>query len=204
MNYSEKLKTILKGSHWTQEQLAAKIGVSFATVNNWIHGRVKPQKLQMAAIDRLYLAQDVTNEPEPIYITLVNADEAKVGDYVKLSKDRENEYDDEAIRAEIMDLLSGEVIRGDSEGVTIEEAEIMDDDDFDVWSARMEEMAWRAMPFKMMHVANSVATVARGTRSAGRIYDNFDTAAKAQVVFKFNNHSAIARVVSWVAQEIIN
>lgn len=199
MIYSDKLKMILRDSHWTQEQLAAKLGVSFATVNNWIHGRTKPQRSQIMAIERLYLAQDLTNEPEPIYITLVNADEVKVGDYVKLTKDSDNEYDDEAIRAEAMDLLSGEVIRNGGDGEVLEDVEIVDDDDFDAWSAQMEEMAWRAMPYHEMHVANSVATVARGTRSAGRIYDNFDTAAKAQVVFKFKNHSAIARIVSWVA-----
>lgn len=196
MIYSDKLKIILRDSRWTQEQLAAKMGVSFATVNNWIHGRTRPQKSQMAAIDRLYLAQDLTNEPEPVYITLVNADEVKVGDYVKLTKDSDNEYDDEAIRAEVMDLVTGKVIKENT--VEAEELdELGDEDDFVVWSERVEEMGWRPGPYREMHVANSVATVARGTRSAGRIYDNFDLAAKAQVVFKFKNHSAIARVVSW-------
>ena len=107
------------------------------------------------------MAQDVTREPEPVYVTLLNAVGVDVGDYVMFSKDCENELDDEAIVAKKIDVLTEEVL---DERVTM--------------------------------VANSVETVIRGTRSAGRIYDKFETRARAQVVFKVQD-SAIARVVSW-------
>ena len=99
MKYSRMLKEILTESHWTQEQLATKLGVSFATVNSWINGRTKPQKSLMPDIERLYLAQDLTREPEPVYVTLVNVEDVRVGDYVILEKDYDNKYDDEAIMA---------------------------------------------------------------------------------------------------------
>ena len=95
MKYSRMLKEILTESHWTQEQLATKLGVSFATVNSWINGRTKPQKSLMPDIERLYLAQDLTREPEPVYVTLVNVEDVRVGDYVILEKDYDNKYDDD-------------------------------------------------------------------------------------------------------------
>lgn len=161
MNYQKMLKEVLKASGWTQEQLAAKLGVSFATVNSWLNGRTKPQKCLTEDIQRLYLAQDVTREPEPVYVTLVDASGVDVGDYVILKKDYGNKADDEAILAQKIDVLSGEVI---------------------------DE--------KTMTVANSVETVVRGTRSAGRIYDKFETKALAQVMFKMGE-SVVVRVVRW-------
>ena len=161
MEYRRMLKEVLKTSGWTQEQLAAKLGVSFATVNSWLNGRTNPQKCLTEDIQRLYLAQDVTREPEPVYITLTDATGVDVGDYVALEKDYGNEADDEAILAQKIDVLSGEVL---------------------------DE--------KIITVANSVETVVRGTRSAGRIYDKFDTRARAQVMFRMAD-SAIARVIKW-------
>ena len=155
------LKEILKSSGWTQEQLAAKLGVSFATVNSWLNGRTQPQKCLTGDIRKLYLAQDVTREPEPVYVTLLNAVSVDVGDYVVLSKDHENELDDEAIVAKKINVLTDEVL---------------------------DE--------RVMLVANSVETVIRGTKSAGRIYDKFDNYARAQVVFKVQDN-VIARVVKW-------
>lgn len=161
MEYRRILKEILKSSGWTQEQLAAKLGVSFATVNSWINGRTKPQKSLTGDIRKLYLAQDVTREPEPVYITLLDAINVDVGDYVVLTKDCKNRLDGEAIVARKMDVLTNDVL-GE----------------------------------QVMSVANSVETVIMGTRSAGRIYDKFETKARAQVNFKMQD-IAIARVVRW-------
>ena len=47
-----------------------------------------------------------------------------------------------------------------------------------------------------MYVANSINTVVRGTKSAGRIYDKFERTARARVLFIFHK-TAIARVVEW-------
>lgn len=44
------------------------------------------------------------------------------------------------------------------------------------------------------YVANSVHTVARGSKSAGRIYDTFESSCKAEVCF-ITGHSVIAKVM---------
>ena len=188
MTYSEMLREIVKSSHWTQEQLAAKLGVSFATVNSWLNGRTKPQKSLVADIEQLYLAQDITREPEPIYVTLVNADDVKVGDYVVLEKDFENEYDDEAIVAYPLGEEMPVLIENDYEESKWEDRV----EAIKVYMGESQSVGY----YRPMHVANSVNTVVRGTRSAGRIYDKFDEKARAQVVFIYK-HSAIARVVEW-------
>ena len=189
MTHLNMLKQILKDSHWTQEQLAMKLGVSFATVNSWMNGRTKPQKSLMADIEKLYLAQDMTREAEPIYVTLVNVDEVKVGDYVVLEKDYDNEYDDEAIMAYPID----------------EEMPIVVENDYSTeedWREKVEAIrvymgeSQSAGYYRPMHVANSVNTVVRGTRSAGRIYDKFEDKARARVVFVVKK-SAIARIMEW-------
>lgn len=205
MEYSRMLKEIIRSSHWTQEQLAAKLGVSFATVNAWINGRTKPQKSLMPDIRRLYMAQDVTNEAEPVYITLVNTDGVRVGDYVLLKKDTDNGFDDEAIEARIMD--GDELVRGTkTEDGGKEEDELAEKTIEKIaeidWAQKAQELQVYAGILEIdgyerpMHVANSVSTVVRGTRSAGRIYDKFDLTARAQVVFVWKN-SAIARITSW-------
>ncbi|MDR3331683.1 MAG: HIRAN domain-containing protein [Synergistaceae bacterium] len=65
----------------------------------------------------------------------------KVGQIIKLRKDYENQYDDEAIEAQL-----------ESVG-------------------------------KIGYVANSTYTVARGTKSAGRIYDSFKDECRANIRF---------------------
>ncbi|MFC1613630.1 Fic family protein [Patescibacteria group bacterium] len=53
MNISEKLKIISKLSDLTQEKLAQKLNVSFATLNSWINGKSKPHKSKIERIDKL-------------------------------------------------------------------------------------------------------------------------------------------------------
>jgi Fic family protein len=55
MNYLQQLQSILKASEWSQEQLAQKLGVSFATVNAWLRERSEPRKNALLNIERLYL-----------------------------------------------------------------------------------------------------------------------------------------------------
>ncbi|MCK5319930.1 Fic family protein [Candidatus Parcubacteria bacterium] len=55
MNVSEKLKIIKRLSGLTQENLAKKLGVSFATLNSWINGKSKPRKSKLESIDKLLL-----------------------------------------------------------------------------------------------------------------------------------------------------
>ncbi len=152
------LKGIMKTSGWTQEQVAVKLGVSYPTMNAWVNGKSKPRQAMLERIRRLYLAQDITDEIEPIFVTLVNVPKwLKVDDVVILEKDYDNSYDDEAISA------------------------AMKSDDGEVCSSS---------------VANSADVVVRGTSSAGRIYDKFESRARARVLFIFHK-TAIARVVEW-------
>ncbi len=50
---SDQLLRIRSARGWSQEELAAQLNVSFATVNRWEGGKSKPQRRQQAAIDRL-------------------------------------------------------------------------------------------------------------------------------------------------------
>ena len=98
------LKGIMKTSGWTQEQVAMKLRVSYPTMNGWVNGKSRPRRAMMEKIRRLYLAQDITDDVEPTYVTLVNVPRwLKVGDMLILEKDYDNSYDDEAISAVIME-----------------------------------------------------------------------------------------------------
>jgi Fic family protein/DNA-binding XRE family transcriptional regulator len=55
MKYISQLKSILKASGWSQEVLAGKLGVSFATLNAWINGRAAPRKKALANIELLFI-----------------------------------------------------------------------------------------------------------------------------------------------------
>ncbi|TSC92513.1 MAG: Filamentation induced by cAMP protein Fic [Candidatus Berkelbacteria bacterium Licking1014_7] len=54
MTYSQKLQLILQLSGLTQEKLAAKIVVSFATLNSWLNKRSEPRAKAQEKIDDLY------------------------------------------------------------------------------------------------------------------------------------------------------
>ncbi|MFH1284114.1 MAG: Fic family protein [Candidatus Peregrinibacteria bacterium] len=54
MTISEKLKIIKSLSGATQEQLAQKFNVSFATINSWINGKSTPHPKAQTIIDELY------------------------------------------------------------------------------------------------------------------------------------------------------
>lgn len=83
-----------------------------------------------------------------------------VGQRLKLTKDYENNYDDEAIMVEL-----------ESVG-------------------------------KVGYVANSTYTVAKGTRSAGRIYDTFDESIYCQVAFIVKD-TVIAKIIDFPVNDQI-
>lgn len=81
------LKGIMKTSGWTQEQVAEKLDVSFQTMNAWINGRTKPRRAMIEKIRKLYLAQDVTRDTEPTYVTIIDrGDCLEVGDALLFEK----------------------------------------------------------------------------------------------------------------------
>ncbi len=219
------LKGIMKMSGWTQEQVAIKLGVSYPTMNAWVNGKSKPRQAMMNKIQRLYLAQDITDDVEPTYVTLVNVPRRlKVDDMVILEKDPSNDYDDEAIMAVMMDdnedewlgddIASGDGgVSGTSEhndvGAVDDNANqsensdgLGDDEDDGPFGGRVAPIGvgdiskTYCLVDDFMYVANSISTVVRGTNSAGRIYDKFERAARARVLFIFHK-VAIARVVEW-------
>lgn len=99
-------------------------------------------------------------DKKQIFITVLDRDETlSVGDILCLKKEIDSAYDDEAIIAYRVEAETLEEI--DAE--TLKDITMLPEDD--------------------LYVANSVRTVARGTYSAGRIYDKFDEKAFAKVIF---------------------
>ena len=52
-NYAEKLQKILSASGWSQEALANKLEVSFATLNSWVNNKSEPRDKAKIKIDLL-------------------------------------------------------------------------------------------------------------------------------------------------------
>jgi putative transcriptional regulator len=50
---SKMIRTLRTAGNLTQEQLAAKIGVTVSTVNRWENGKSEPSPLAMLRIERL-------------------------------------------------------------------------------------------------------------------------------------------------------
>lgn len=190
------LKGIMKTSGWTQEQVAMKLGVSYPTMNAWVNGKSKPRRATLDRIQRLYLAQDITKDAEPTFVTLVNVPRwLKVGDTVIMEKDFNNSYDDEAISAMILE--ADEDWNGEPEvREDLSDEENDNSEAIKVWDNKVLDCP----EVDFMYVANSINTVVRGTYSAGRIYDKFEQRARARVVFIFHK-TAIARVVEWNYEE---
>lgn len=53
-NYGQKLQRILKASGWSQETLASRLNVSFATLNSWVNEKSEPRATAKEKIDLIY------------------------------------------------------------------------------------------------------------------------------------------------------
>ncbi len=53
-NYISLLEQLLSTQGWTQPQLAARLGVTFAALNRWLQGHATPQPSRITAIEALY------------------------------------------------------------------------------------------------------------------------------------------------------
>lgn len=60
----KQIKLLRKALGLTQVQFAAKIGVSFATVNRWEMGRTKPSPLAIREMERIQ-DENRTNQNQP-------------------------------------------------------------------------------------------------------------------------------------------
>jgi len=52
MELIKKLETYRLENKLSQQALAVKLGVSFSTVNRWINGKAKPNKIQSYHIEK--------------------------------------------------------------------------------------------------------------------------------------------------------
>lgn len=55
MNYHSQLRSIQKNTKWSQEQLAVRLKVSFATLNSWLNNRSIPRQKAQHKIEKLYI-----------------------------------------------------------------------------------------------------------------------------------------------------
>jgi len=55
MNIVQKLEIYRLEHRISQEELAKKLGVAFSTVNRWLNGKSKPNKIQTYHIQKLFL-----------------------------------------------------------------------------------------------------------------------------------------------------
>lgn len=53
MDLIKKLETYRLENKIPQEELAQKLGVAFSTVNRWLNGKAKPNKIQSYHIEKL-------------------------------------------------------------------------------------------------------------------------------------------------------
>lgn len=53
INVIEKLETYRLENKISQENLAIKLGVAFSTINRWLNGKTKPNKIQNYHIEKL-------------------------------------------------------------------------------------------------------------------------------------------------------
>ncbi len=62
--FAKRILALRNALNISQEQLAAKLNVSFATVNRWESGNVKPQKAQLMAVQQLMEAAGIAENQE--------------------------------------------------------------------------------------------------------------------------------------------
>jgi type I restriction enzyme M protein len=60
--FPSKVQRLRQHFGLSQEELAARLGVSFATVNRWEAGKSKPQRVQLAAFEKLWLEAGLDDE----------------------------------------------------------------------------------------------------------------------------------------------
>lgn len=62
MDFAEKVKFVRTKLNLSQEKLAHKLGVSFATINRWENGSYNPSRLARKAFDNFCVENEITEE----------------------------------------------------------------------------------------------------------------------------------------------
>lgn len=57
--FSQRVIALRRRAGWKQETMAAKLGVSFATVNRWENGWHEPHRPMMTSLTRLFVRYGV-------------------------------------------------------------------------------------------------------------------------------------------------
>lgn len=53
-NYIKQIQVLLKQEGWSQQELASRLGVTFAALNRWLRGHSKPHPSRILKIEKLY------------------------------------------------------------------------------------------------------------------------------------------------------
>src|SRR5688572_6889430 len=64
LQFHQKVQHLRKRLGLSQEELAARLGLSFATINRWEAGRSKPQRVQLATFEKLWEDAGLNDETE--------------------------------------------------------------------------------------------------------------------------------------------
>ncbi len=59
MNIIKKIEIYRLENKITQQELAKKLGVAFSTVNRWLNGKTKPNKIQRYHIEKFLKKRDL-------------------------------------------------------------------------------------------------------------------------------------------------
>ena len=62
MDFAEKVKFVRTKLNLSQEELAHKLGVSFATINRWENGSYNPSRLARKAFDNFCVENEIIEE----------------------------------------------------------------------------------------------------------------------------------------------
>src|SRR5206468_3845893 len=62
--FGEQVRLLRSALNLSQEQLASRLNVSFATVNRWESGKVEPQKAQLEGVEKLIEEAGIHNDEE--------------------------------------------------------------------------------------------------------------------------------------------
>jgi type I restriction enzyme M protein len=73
ITFGEQIRALRSKMNFSQEQLASRLNVSFATVNRWEGGNVKPQKAQLEAVQNLIEESRLTGRDDATPETTVDA-----------------------------------------------------------------------------------------------------------------------------------
>jgi len=98
MSYDKKLTILLKNFNKTQESLARELGVSFVTLNNWLHRKKEPREKGRKAIEELYKKYTGVKESGKDFLeekrNIVLEKQKKYKNIVKLLSKRKDLFDE--------------------------------------------------------------------------------------------------------------